>query len=152
MIKALSDTFEKASRIKTNEERIKFIRENASESMRFLVQCAYHPEVIWLLPRGIPPFRKPIEPLDLERALHNKVKEIKIFLKGGGYDGLDQEVRKDRFIAFLECLEPRDAILLCYIKDKNINYPNLTYSFFKEAFPNWLPDRNEKTWVKETTE
>ena len=36
---------------------------------------------------------------------------------------------------------------MCNVKDKKINYPFLTYSFFYEAFPGWLPEPRDEDIV-----
>ena len=93
----------------------------------------------WLLPKGVPNFKRS-EPVGSEGAFMQEFNRLYLFCKGGN-DNLKQFDRERLFINMLEKLHPDDAILLCHVKDKKINYSFLTYALFKEAFPDWLPEK-----------
>lgn len=144
--KPISEIFLEISRIRTKQGRIDALRHNASPLMQYIVQGAYHPNVVWVLPRGVPPFKPTNQPFDADGVLFNKVEELAIFCYGYQPD-IDLEKRKKKFIDLLETVNYNDAILLCHVKDKTINYPFLTYNLFREAFPAWLPEIDEKSWI-----
>lgn len=144
-VKRISEVFDTASKIRSKEERINYLRSHADTCMRYIVQGAYHPNVEWLLPKGIPPY-KPAPTMDTDGILHKEFHKLYLFCKGG-HDTLKQFKREKLFIDLLEILHPEDAILICNVKDKKINYPFLTYLIFKEAFPDWLPEPREEDIV-----
>jgi hypothetical protein len=119
--------------------------------MHWIVHCAYHPDAISLLPKGIPNYK--VETTEESHGnFFHRCDELRMFFRSEtdpNINKMDQNKRKNLFISFLQSLHRDDAILVCYVKDKKINYPYLTYGFFKEAFPEWLPDRNADTWVIE---
>jgi hypothetical protein len=145
--KGISETLLRASKIRIKKDRVQFIRENATDALRWIVHCAYNPVAISLLPKGRPPFN---ECSDLETFgnLYHRISDLKLFFKGYK-DNMSDKDRQNLFISLLEAVHPDDARLLIAVKDKTIPYPFMTYGFFKEAFPDWLPDRTEKTWVIE---
>ena len=147
---SISEILLKTSKIRIKKDRIDFIRKNSGDTLRWVVHCAYHPDAISMLPKGQPPFNE-CPDLDSFGNLYHRVGELALFFKDnrGNNDKLPDKQRQNLFISFLEGIHPDDARLICHVKDKNIPYPFLTYGFFKEAFPDWLPDRNEKTWIIE---
>jgi len=141
-IKRISEVFEETSKFKLKKDRISHLQTNQSVLMKYMAQGAYHPGVVWLLPKGVPP-HKSANPLETEMGLHQELQRLYLFCKGGN-DSLKQYDREKLFINVLEKLHPADAELLCAVKDKRINYPFLTYALFKEAFPDWLPDKEKE--------
>src|SRR5271166_2683053 len=97
--KAISEVFKEASQIRTKQGRIDYLRANQSPLMQYMIQGAYHPAVIWLLPRGIPPFRQNRMTIEAPAILHAKIRELEKFCKGGGqdmiYDRIDETKRKN---------------------------------------------------------
>jgi hypothetical protein len=138
----IHEVFKAASEIRIRKDRMQYLRDNASELMRYVVQGAYHPGVLWLLPKGVPNFKK-AEPIGAENAFHMEFNRLYLFCKGGA-DSLKQYDRERLFINMLEKLHPEDALLLCNVKDKKINYPFLTYNMFYDSFPGWLPERTKE--------
>ena len=143
----LSEILLKTSKIRIKKDRIDYIRKNSSSALRWIVHCAYHPNAISLLPKGRPPF---IELPNLETFgnLYHRIEDLQFYFKSDRpLDRMNDKERQEHFIRFLEAIHPDDARLICNVKDKVIPYPFLTYGFFKEAFPEWLPDRTENTWI-----
>ena len=148
MVHGISEILLKASKIRIKKDRLEYIRNNASDALQWIVHCAYHPNAISMLPKGQPPFN---DCADTETFgnLYHRIGELEMFFKGDKYDRMPDAQRQNLFISLLEAVHPDDARLLCKVKDKTIPYPFMTYGFLKEAFPTWLPDRNEKTWIIE---
>lgn len=150
---AMSAILHAASQIDEKGRRIAYLRHIFEQplyqqTLQFMIQGAYHPGVVWLLSRGLPDFTHGPANGDLEFVLYKETKKLYIFCKGGN-DSLSQDRRQKLFTQLLEALHPEDAVLLCYVKDKIMPYPNLTYDFFNECFPGILPDRG--TISDETT-
>src|SRR5574337_1124484 len=141
--KAVSEILAEASKIRTRQGRIDHLRQNDCPLLRDIIRVAYHPEAMWLLPRGIPPYTPNQTPFDAFGILTKEVERLKIFIFGmyPNQNTMPPEQRKQLFINLLEMVHPDDARLLCAVKDKRINYPFMTYSLCQEAFPEVLPQR-----------
>jgi hypothetical protein len=141
----LSEIFRQASELRIKRDRIDFLRANVNPLMQLIVQGAYHPNIVWLLPKGVPPHRA-ASPVGTDGELHRWVRKFYLFYEGGA-PNLAQAVREKQFIRMLETLHPEDVKLVCDMKDKKISYPFLTYGLFREAFPDWLPEEPEDVYV-----
>lgn len=131
---SISEILEKASVLSKKEDKIHFLKENDSVSLRGVLKFALEPGINWLLPRGTPPY-KPCEYLDQHNQLHLKAPKLMMFVQGGGYDDLRQNKREILFIQFLESLDPKDAQLIIAAKDKTIPYKGLSLDIINAAYP-----------------
>lgn len=139
----ISEILEKVSKIKKKEERIEELRKHADNTALVqLLQWTYHPQAVWLLPEGVPPYKKN-QYLDQEGNLYSELRRMYLFLEGGNPD-LTSTKREMLFIGLLETLAPADAELLCHIKDKKLPYKTITREIVAEAFPGILPAEEEK--------
>jgi hypothetical protein len=147
----MSAIFDAASKLRTKELKIEYLREFLTNKemnniyfalMRDIIQGAYHPGVVWLLPKGNLPYRPLMENSDTEYVLYRESKrgKLSLFCKGG-VDNLPQARRETLFIQLLESIPPDEAKLLIAVKDKYLPYEGLTYEFFNEVFPGILPER-----------
>ncbi len=100
----------------------------------YLVKLTYHPDLEWLLPDGKPPYTKNETefPMYLEGYLRKNT--FSYFVKGGGYEKLDQYKREKLFLDMLSSLDPQDAEIVVSVK--NGTMPGLTklqaYEFYGE--------------------
>lgn len=140
--KSVSEILSEASNFKKKEDRINFLRANDSHALRSMLQGAYDPGIIWLLPEGTPPFNKTQMP-DQQGMLYAQSKKLYLFVQGGN-DNLRPLRREALFIEILEKLDPADADLLISVKDKKLPYPKITYDIVAEAFPGMLPPKEDK--------
>jgi hypothetical protein len=150
-VRTVSEVLLEASKIRTRQGRIDYLRQNDSPLLRDIINLAYHPAYIWLLPKGIPPYTPNPMPFDAFGILTKEVGRIKEFIFGAtpNQNIMPPQKREKLFINLLEIVHPDDARLLCYIKDKRIPYPFLTYSLCQEAFPDMLPQRGPTSWLEE---
>jgi hypothetical protein len=146
-----SEALAEVSKIRTKQGRIDALRANDSPLIRDVIRLAYHPNAIWLLPRGIPPYVPNQQPFDAFGILTKEVERLRYFIFGMTplQNTVTPQKRERMFIDLLEMVHPDDARLLCAIKDKKINYPFLTYSLCQEAFPDVLPQRGPASWLEE---
>jgi len=132
-----SEFLEKVGKLRKTQEKIDALKANDSYVLRVILQGAFDPKVKWLLPEGTPPY-KPNELVDQEHILINEVRKILYFIEG--FHELPQTKREMMFIELLEAVAPKDAELLCAIKEKKLPFNGITSFHVKEAFPGLIPN------------
>jgi hypothetical protein len=138
---AVSEFFDKVSRLKKDEQKVEALRMNDSFIIRALLQSSFHPHVEWALPPGEPPY-KPNDLVDQEHILINESKKLNYFVKQI-HPNLNQSKRELMFIELLENVDPKDAKMLCGIKDKKFPFKGITADIVREAFPDLIPPAEE---------
>jgi hypothetical protein len=128
----VAEFLDKVSKLKKTEEKVAAIKANDSLVLRIILQGCYDPSVVWLLPPGAPPY-KPNELVDQEGVLIRECTKLRYFIKGF-HDNLNQNKRELMFVQLLENLAPKDAELLCLIKDKK-PIKGITLQHVVEALP-----------------
>ena len=138
----LYEFLEKVSKLKTVKEKINALKANGNDTkaLRTILQGAFDPSVIWLLPEGRPPFIQN-QLVDQETVLIREINNNKIryFIKGF-HDNLDSKKRELMFIQLLEIVDKHDAELLCSIKDKKLPFNGISLQTVKEAFPGMIQE------------
>ena len=137
----VAEILEKVSKISRRSDKVNELRKHDNFALRTILQGAFDPRVEWLLPEGVPPFKKN-ELVDLEGVLYAEARKLYLFVKGGK-DDLKPLRRETLFIELLESLAPADADLLCAVKDKKIPYKGITPQLVREAFPGLLGDEQK---------
>jgi hypothetical protein len=130
---SLSEFLEKVSKLKTRQDKINALRANDTLPLRIILQGAFDPDVEWLLPPGAPPYQ-PSKLSDQEHILINSIEKLRYYIKGF-HDNLSQNKREMMFVELLERVDPKDAELLCAIKDKKLPFKGITSEQVKEALP-----------------
>ena len=137
MKKGIAEILEEISKFKKKDERIEALRRNGdNRAMLQVLQYALDPRIKWLLPEGVPPFKKN-EYMDQESNLYSEVRRLYLFIEGGN-PNLTNLKREMLFIGLLEMIAPADAMLLCAAKDKKLPYKTITKEIVNEAFPGLL--------------
>jgi hypothetical protein len=134
----VAEFLEKVGKLKKREEKIAALQHNDSFVIRTILQGAFDPKIKWALPEGTPPY-KPNELVDQENVLIRECRRLVHFVEGGN-PGLKQLRRETLFVEMLESVAPKDAILLCAIKDKKLPFKGITVDIVKEAFPGLIAD------------
>lgn len=137
----IAKVLELASKEKTREAKITFLRNNFSATLADVIKLAYHPAVKWLLPAGAPPYTINDLP-EQDYMLFREIKKFYLFLDGGG-NHLTQMKREQMFMDVLSKVSPKDAELILAMKDGYLPY-DMTYDLVWEAFPDLLPEPEEK--------
>lgn len=137
----VAEFLEKVGKLKRTQEKVDALKANDSFVLRVVLQGAFDPNVKWALPEGIPPY-KPSELTDQEHILINEARKIQYFVDGF-YD-LPPTKREMMFIELLEAVAPKDAELLCAIKEKRLPFKGITIQHVKEALPGLIPDEQIK--------
>lgn len=114
----VAQIIDKASKIEVIEDRAQYLRDNDSYTLRYMLELALTPGVVWEIPEGAPPFN-PCEYLDVEGRLHQEARTLYMYLQGNKPE-LTQLKREMLFIGLLESIDKRDADLLIQVKDKKL--------------------------------
>ena len=141
----LFQILEEVSKLKSNEDKINFLRSQDNKALIALLKYAYDPSIIWDLPEGAPPYTPCPYPAQ-ELRLMSEVRRLYLFIKGGN-PNLTKMKRESLYIELLESVHPKDAELLNAIKDKKIPYKGINVKLVKEAFPGLI----EESSPNETT-
>ena len=128
-----AEFLEKVSKLKKTAEKIEALRANDSFVLRIILQSAFDPKINWLLPEGKPPY-KPSELTDQENVLIRDARKIAYFIEGL-HPNLKQVKREAMFIEMLESVAPKDAELLCALKEKKLPFKGITADQVLAALP-----------------
>lgn len=134
------------------EKQIAVLRANKNSTLQAVLECAFHPKVIWQLPPGNPPFTKnPAEFGLTHRTLDNSHKTLYRFLKCGAM--VPENMKREKlFIELLETLSVGEADVLLMMKEKKFSGPlaPITHSLAHAAFPEFIPEPvqgESKEWI-----
>jgi hypothetical protein len=133
MLLSLSEIVTKATEQKTKEDKIAWLQKNDSVPLKTVLKYMYDPTIEFLVPNSRPPWKKNAY-VGVEGMLYKETRRLRIFIKGGGYDNLNQTKREQLFISLLEDVDNGDAELLCdMIAQKPLK--GLSRAVVQEAFP-----------------
>lgn len=107
-------------------DTLKLLKECVTnEAMKLVFGYAFIPKGKFLLPDGVPEYKKDAAPINMNPS--NLWLEVKYFDKFIN-SGLKSLVREKLFIQLLEKIHPLEAELVILIKEQNITsvYPNIT--------------------------
>jgi len=133
----LAEFLEKVGKLKRTQEKIDAIAANDSLPLRIILQACYDPNVVWHLPEGAPPY-KVNDLQDQEGVLVREAQKLTYFIKGF-HENLAQVKRESMFVQLLENVSPKDAELLCLIKDKK-PIKGITLEHVTKGLPGLIPD------------
>jgi hypothetical protein len=138
MLLSLSEIIAKAASMKTDEEKIDWLRKNESIPLRTILKFTYDTDRIhFLIPNTPPPWKKNGY-TGVEGMLYKETRRLGIFVKGGGYDDMNQVKREQLFISLLEDIDDNDAVLLTkMIQQKPLE--GLPREVVVKAFPKDYP-------------
>lgn len=137
--KLISEVLTKASKLPSKEERIAFLRQNRSPALFDILRIAFDDDVVSVLPKGAPTYRKDDAPAGHEYLnLHRGHRRFKYFFKGPVANGVQPLRREGMFLSLLESLHGDEAELLVAAKDKSLKYKGITKKLVQDAFPNLI--------------
>lgn len=142
MLLSLSEIVNKAIELKSNQEKIEWLRKNDSIPLRTVLKYMYDKNVKFLIPNTPPPWKKNSY-VGVEGMLFKETRRLRIFIEGGGYDNLNQVKRENLFISLLEDIDNNDAELLCkMIAQKPLT--GLPRSVILQSFPGLIEGVKEE--------
>lgn len=135
MRKNISEILQECSELQTKKEKIEFLQFNKNPVLLTILDYALNSKYEWVLPKGEVPY-KPNRNEDSRNMLYAEARRLYLFIRGGN-DNLSNLKRERLFIDILETVCPKDAEMLCYIKDGNgLPYKGITRNLVLKAFPN----------------
>ena len=162
--KMTHEIFSVANNIKKDEERIDWIRENATKAVIELLRFNFNP-VVFLLPEGRPDLTEGSEDdlrpqnsyfpnlgaSDDGATLNYEVRRLYLFVEGGN-PNLTNVKRETLWIELVNSLHPSEADDLWHMKDHALQkkYKKITHLVAATAFPEWVrqpppqPERDSK--------
>lgn len=143
---SISEIVNKAIELKTVEEKVTWLKKHNNSALRLVLKYMYDKDVEFLIPNTPPPWKKN-DYIGVEGMLYNEARRLKIFVKGGGYDNLNQVKREQLFISMLEDIDNGDAELLCkMIAQKPLKglSKNVVVTAFPEDYPNITVDNSNQ--------
>lgn len=138
--KSVSEVVNQVVNIKTKKDKVAFLKANNSFALRTVLKGIYDPNIVFLLPSSQPPYT-PSDHQENHGQLLSEARRLKIFVRGGGYDNLNQTRRESLFIQLLENVHKDDAKILVDMIQKN-TYKGLTKATINEAFPGLIEEKN----------
>jgi len=144
---SIAEIVNKATELKTVEEKVEWLRKHDSVALRTVLKYTYDKNVEFLIPDTAPPWKKN-QYVGVEGMLYNEARRLKIFIKGGGYDDLNKVKREQLFISLLEDIDNADAELLCkMIAQKPLKglSKNVVITAFPQEFPLETVDNSKES-------
>ena len=121
----------------TKESKVNQIRKHSQKYPSFndYLRCIFDESITWLLPEGRPPYTPSSEahPSSWNKQHMN----LRYFVKGLGYDEMNQVKRESMWIQILESVHPEDAAIIADMSDRR-HKTSLTKELVKEALPNLI--------------
>lgn len=134
---SITEIIQGAAAKKTTEEKINFLRSNDSPPLRVVLKYTYDSAIEFLVPNTPPPWEKNEYEDEAKSLLFREARKLKMFIKNGGYDNLNQVKREQLFISLLEDVDNDDADTLCQMIAKK-PFAGLTKKTVEEAFPDLI--------------
>jgi hypothetical protein len=131
----------KAAKMKTKKEKVDYLKQNDNRSIQDIIQYALHPAIKWDLPEGKPPY-VPTPYLDQENMLYSKIRNLRLFVNGNG-NNLTRVKLESLFIQILESVTPKDAELLCLVKERKLP-KGITQDVIEEVWPGLIPNEADQ--------
>ena len=132
----ISEILDKVSKLKSKKDKVNFLQEHNTDSLRMVIKSAFDPKIKWLLPEGDVPYARNDAPEGTEHSvLAYEARKLYHFMEGGNAD-INQNKRETMFVQMLEGLHESEADVLCAAKDKVLHkkYKGLSVPVIKEAF------------------
>ena len=133
----IHEILELVSEQRTKAKRVDILKEYRDDSLTAVLIWNFDERVQSAIPDGQVPYKENEVPVGTDHtSLRREWKQLYHFIKGGN-DSLSTLRRESMFIQLLEGLHPKEAEIICLIKDKELEsvYPKVTLDIVKEAFP-----------------
>jgi hypothetical protein len=122
---------------RTKAKRVEILQEYRDDSLTAILIWNFDDRVQSAIPDGQVPYKENEVPVGTDHtSLRREWKQLYHFIKGGN-DTLSSLRRESMFIQLLEGLHPKEAEIICLVKDKELEevYPKVTFDVVKQAFP-----------------
>ena len=138
--KSIPEILKECEKLESSEERVKYLKNNDTRTLRQVIYSAFHPDVDFVFPTTRPDFTVNPGPVGVcESHLYREAKKIKYFIKNFTNPNTKVYKLENIFIEMLESLHETESELLLQIcVDRNLQ-TNLKYEEVQQAFPDMLP-------------
>ena len=126
----------KLGRIKSKKDKVAYLKQHNTDSLRMVIKASFDPKIKWLLPVGEVPYTPNDAPEGTEHSdLAYEARKLYHYIEGGNAS-LKQNQRESMFIRLLESLHPDEADIIIAAKDGILHqkYKGLSINVVKEAF------------------
>ena len=133
----IHEILELVSEQRTKAKRVDILREYRDDSLTAILIWNFDEGVQSAVPGGQVPYEPNDVPVGTDHtSLRREWKTLYHFIKGGN-PSLSNLRRETMFVQLLEGLHPKEAEIICLVKDKELEtvYPKVTLDIVKEAFP-----------------
>ena len=132
----LHEILELVSDQKTKAKKIDVLREYRDDSLTAVLIWNFDDSVQSAMPEGQVPYKPNEVPVGTDHtSLRREWKQLYHFVKGGN-DKLNNLRRETMFVQLLEGLHPKEAEIICLVKDKRLtDRYKVTFDQVKEAYP-----------------
>ncbi len=133
----IHEILELVSEQRTKVKRVEILQEYRDDSLTAILIWNFDERVQSAVPDGQVPYKENEVPVGTDHtSLRREWKQLYHFIKGGN-DSLSSLRRESMFIQLLEGLHPKEAEIICLVKDKELEsvYPKVTLDVVKQAFP-----------------
>lgn len=138
--RSISEIINHCSTLKGKSDKVAWLQENTSQPLQVVLKNIYDSRVEFLVPNSPPPWTPNEFEDEAKSLLYREARRLNIFVKGGGYDQLNQIKREALFISLLEDLDNADAELLANHMISQKPVKGLTKAVINEAFPNLIEE------------
>ena len=133
----IHEIFELVGEQRTKAKRVEILKEYRDDSVTAVLIWNFDERVQSAVPEGEVPYNPNEVPVGTDHtSLRREWKTLYHFIKGGN-DTLSSLRRESMFIQLLEGLHPKEAEIICLIKDKDLEsvYPKVTLDVVQQAYP-----------------
>ena len=133
----IHEILELVSEQRSKAKRVEILKEYRDDSLTAVLIWNFDDRVQSAIPDGQVPYEPNDVPVGTDHtSLRREWKTLYHFIKGGN-NTLSSLRRESMFIQLLEGLHPKEAEIICLVKDKELEseYPKVTIDVVKEAFP-----------------
>ena len=137
MTELVHEVIDAANAKKTIKERVEFLSQEKyakRDIIRRLVFMSYNKQVESLLPPTDPPYKPSDAPKGMSTPFDAESRRLSIFVKGLGYDDMDQSKRENIFIQILEAIDPDDSKIFLAATQKKFRIKGLTLPQINKIF------------------
>lgn len=135
----IHEVLELVSKQRSKAKKVEILKQYEDPSIKAIFIWNFDPSVISAVPEGPVPYKENEVPVGTDHtSLRREYKNLYHFIKGGN-DGLSSLRRETMFIQLLEGLHPKEAEIICLVKDKQLQTKyNLKEDVVKEAYSDIL--------------
>ena len=132
----MSEILEVVHKQRSKAKKVEVLKHYRDDALTALLIWNFDPSVVSALPDGAVPYTPNEVPEGTDHtSLRREWKNLYHFIRGGN-DGLNGLRRESMFVQMLEGLHPREADLVCLVKDKELTKKyKVTHEMVKEAYP-----------------